>query len=63
MFEDGIHLINAESRNVTHISKIIIESALKRKESRGLHYMSDHPKKNQDFVEDTITQLTDNDRN
>jgi L-aspartate oxidase len=63
MFEDGIHLINAESRNVTHISKIIIESALKRKESRGLHYMSDHPKKNQDFVEDTITQLTDHDRN
>ena len=63
MFDSGIHLINAESRNVTHISTIIIECALKRKESRGLHYMSDHPKKNQDFVHDTITQLTDHDHN
>ena len=63
MFEDGIHLINAESRNVTHISKIIIECALKRKESRGLHYMSDHPKKSNSGIQDTIPHLTNHDRN
>jgi L-aspartate oxidase len=63
MFEDGIHLINAESRNVTVISKLIIECALKRKESRGLHYMSDNPKKNSDYVHDTITSLTKHDNN
>jgi L-aspartate oxidase len=63
MFEDGIHLINTESRNVTVISKLIIECALKRKESRGLHYLSDHPKKHQNYVHDTITKLINHDSN
>ena len=56
-FEDGIHIINAESRNVTVVAKLIIESAIKRKESRGLHYMSDHPRKDRKFSHDTITKL------
>jgi L-aspartate oxidase len=56
MFGNGIHIINAESRNVTVVSKLIIESALKRKESRGLHYMSDFPQKDQQLARDTITQ-------
>jgi len=63
MFEDGIHLINTESRNVTVISKLIIECALKRKESRGLHYLSDYPKKHQNYVHDTITKLINHDSN
>jgi L-aspartate oxidase len=60
MFGDGIHMVNAESLNVTVISKLIIECALRRKESRGLHYMSDHPKKNRDYAHDTTIKISNN---
>jgi L-aspartate oxidase len=32
-----------ELRNIAHIALMIVESALARKESRGLHYSIDHP--------------------
>ncbi|MCL2220498.1 MAG: L-aspartate oxidase [Chitinispirillia bacterium] len=35
-----------ELRNVVTTAKLIIMSALKRKESRGLHYTTDYPKQN-----------------
>jgi L-aspartate oxidase len=53
-FEDGIHLINAESRNMVNVARLIIESALRRKESRGLHYITEYPDKNSTYAEDTI---------
>ncbi len=54
-FDDGIHIINAESRNITNIAKLIIESALIRQESRGLHYIKEYPRKdNKRFLKDTI---------
>lgn len=46
-----------ELRNIATVAEIIIDSALSRKESRGLHYNSDYPKRNpeMDYV-DTLIQ-------
>jgi L-aspartate oxidase len=44
-----------ELRNLIACAHIIIKSALKRKESRGLHYTLDYPQKIE-RVEDTIVQ-------
>jgi L-aspartate oxidase len=53
-FEKGIHFINAESRNVIHIARLVIASALRRKESRGLHAVEDYPEHDDSFLKDTI---------
>jgi len=53
-FDDGIHIINAESRNVTNVATLIIESALIRKESRGLHYIEEYSQKDNKFLKDTV---------
>jgi len=50
----GIHFTNAESRNTTDVAALIIESALMRKESRGLHYIEQYPHKKSEFVKDTV---------
>ncbi|MDR2591699.1 MAG: L-aspartate oxidase [Chitinispirillales bacterium] len=44
-----------ELRNVVTTAKLIISSALKRKESRGLHYTTDYPKQNdKSFRKNTV---------
>jgi len=53
-FADGIHIINAESRNMAAIARMIITSCRTRKESRGLHYLVDHPRKNSRYRRDTV---------
>ena len=42
-----------ELRNLVDVADLIVNSALKRKESRGLHYNTDHPDEITDS-EDTI---------
>jgi L-aspartate oxidase len=49
---DSEHL---ELRNVIEASRLIVRSALLRRESRGLHYLVDHPHRdNERFLKDTI---------
>ena len=43
-----------ELRNLSAIAFLIITSALRRNESRGLHFMSDFPEKSDKFLKDTI---------
>jgi L-aspartate oxidase len=44
-----------ELRNMVCVSELITHSALMRKESRGLHYMADYPKKdNERWKKDTV---------
>ena len=45
-----------ELRNIADVAEIIINSALLRKESRGLHYTLDYPKK-QDNPSDTFVRI------
>lgn len=55
-FDQGIHLTNAESRNVTDVAELIVQSALMRKESRGLHYIREYQRKSRKFLKDTVIQ-------
>ena len=43
-----------ELRNIIEVSKLIIKSALTRKESRGLHYSEDYPLPNKKFEKNTF---------
>lgn len=45
-----------ELRNLLNVSDMIVKCALRRRESRGLHYVRDFPETDDRFVEDTVIQ-------
>ena len=46
-----------ELRNLAVVADLIVQSASRRQESRGLHYILDYPDKNdRDFLRDTVLQ-------
>ena len=46
-----------ELRNLAVVAELIVQSASRRKESRGLHYILDYPDKNdREFLRDTVLQ-------
>lgn len=45
-----------ELRNLALAAHLIVECALRRKESRGLHYNTDHLQKDDAFLRDTVLQ-------
>ncbi len=52
-FLPSLHLI--ELRNLLTVAELIVQCALKRQESRGLHYTTDYPDRDdQNYLSDTI---------
>ncbi len=46
-----------ELRNIAEVAQLIVQSALRRKESRGLHYTTDYPDRDdRRWVHDTVLQ-------
>jgi len=45
-----------ELRNLVTVAALIVDCAVHRKESRGIHYMLDYPKKSDRYLHDTIVR-------
>ena len=43
-----------ELRNLVQVAQLIVNCALSRKESRGLHYMLEHPETRKEFAQTTV---------
>jgi L-aspartate oxidase len=51
-----------ELRNIATVAELIVACASARKESRGLHYTIDHPRREDAWLRDTVVRRTDQGR-
>ena len=51
--ERGASIDMVELRNIALVSSLVVQSALARKESRGLHYMIEYPDKDPAWEHDS----------
>jgi L-aspartate oxidase len=59
--EDGVSLEAVEARNLAITALLVVRSALLRQESRGLHYNTDYPyRDNERFLRDTVVKRDTN---
>lgn len=57
--EHGASSDMVELRNIALVSSLVVQSALARKESRGLHYMIEYPEKDPAWEHDSILRKRD----
>mgnify|MGYP001030039644 CR=1 FL=1 len=57
--EYGVSVDMVELRNIALVSGLVVQSALARKESRGLHYMVEYPEKDPAWEHDSILRKPD----
>jgi L-aspartate oxidase len=55
----GSSVAGMELRNLLAVSRLVVECALRRRESRGLHYNEDHPKPDDRYQHDTVISRSD----
>jgi L-aspartate oxidase len=55
--EYGVSVDMVELRNIAQVSSLVVDAALARKESRGLHYMVEYPRKDPNWERDSIVSL------
>ena len=55
--EYGVSVDMVELRNIALVSSLVVQSAIARKESRGLHYMIEYPDKDPEWEKDSIISI------
>ena len=45
-----------ELRNIATVAGLVVDCAMRRRESRGLHYTMDYPNKSPRFLRDTVVR-------